>query len=42
MLTIQAYALQFETQYKLTVKVFSPSAAIVAPGEEIMRFETGV
>ena len=42
MLTIQAYALQFETQYKLTVKVFSPSAAIVAPGEEVLRFETGV
>ena len=42
MLTIQAFALQFETKYKLTVKVFSPSAAIVAPGEEVLRFETGV
>lgn len=40
MLIIDAYALQFGTEYKLEVKVFNEASTQVAPGEEVIIFTT--
>lgn len=40
-LTIQANALQYDTEYKIDVKIYRTQSLVLAPGQQVFYFKTG-